>query len=285
MREPLVVLRALREKVKGLDEATSNDLAARLEAVAHRYEVIDGPTLAAALARRVESAAELTGLRLEELLLAEACLAHDAAALGELDELLAGVVRALRHRASATEQDELCQQLRIRLLVPSSGTAAKLQLYAGRGSLKGFLRVVALNLLNREQADRREASDGALAALPDARAWESGVVRLDQQAQFREAFQRAVAALTVRQRSLLRLNLLDGLSIDELSPLYGAHRSSVARWLAEAKQALEAETRRQVAESLKLDPDEVERLLTSAQQGFQLSLNRALRESLAPSEF
>ena len=117
-------------------------------------------------------------------------------------------------------------------------------------------------------------------ALPDALDWESGVLRVDQQVQFREAFRKAVALLTVRQRALLRLNLLDGLTIDELAPLYGAHRSSVARWLADAKSALEAETRRLTAQLLRLDPAEVDRLLSRAQQGFELSLSRALRESL-----
>jgi len=279
MRESGVVLKALREKFAEFDEPTARTLAAQLDAISTRYEVIDGPSLAAALARRVDQAAALPELRVEELLLAEACLVHDPAALSELDALLESVVRSLRQR-SASEQDELCQQLRIRLLVPTHGAEAKLKLYAGRGSLRGFVRVVALNLANREHADRLQASDGALAALPELSAWESSVVRLDQQVQFRVAFQRAVAALTVRQRSLLRLNLLEGLSIDELALLYGSHRSSAARWLSEAKQALEAETRRRVAEALKLEPEEVERLLTSAQQGFQLSLDRALRESL-----
>jgi RNA polymerase sigma-70 factor (ECF subfamily) len=280
MRDSAAVLRALG----ALDDDTLASLKPKLDAVATRFENLDAAALAAALSRRAPKA-ELASLRVDEVLLAEACLANDAAALRELDALLAEVVRTLRHRASATEVDELSQQLRIRLLVPTGEGKPKLELFAARGSLKGFLRVVALNLLNRQQADRKEESDSALVGMPNLRDWESGIVRLDQQQQFRDAFQRAVSALTVRQRSLLRMNLLDGLSIDELAPLYGAHRSSLARWLAEAKEALEAETRKQVATALKLSPDEVERLLVSAQQGFQLSLNRALRESIAPSEF
>ena len=39
-------------------------------------------------------------------------------------------------------------------------------------------------------------------------------VFLDQQQQFRQVFREAVQALTARERSLLRLSLLDGLSID-----------------------------------------------------------------------
>ena len=286
MRDSQPVLQALRGKFRELDQTVLDELAVRLESLATRFEGVEARALAGAIVARARAPADLAGLRIDDLLLVEACLAHDASALRELDALLAGVVKGLRHRATASEQDELCQQLRIRALVPMGDAQAKLRLYAGRGSLKGFLRVVALNLLNREQrGELLQMSDGALAALPDVSHWESGVVRVDQQARFREAFQRAVGALTVRQRSLLRLNLLDGLSIDELSPLYGAHRSSVARWLAEAKEALEAETRRLVAESLKLEPAEVERLLVSVQQGFQLSLHRALRESIAPSEF
>jgi RNA polymerase sigma-70 factor (ECF subfamily) len=278
MRDSRSVLAVLQRK--GVPVADAAALTSRLDALASRFPAVSAEALGEVLARR----GAVETLRLEEVLFVEACLAHDAAALSELDALLASTVRGLRNRADASEQDELCQQLRIRLLVPSAGAAPKLGLYGGRGSLKGYLRVVAVNLLNRQQADRLEASDGALVAAADGRDWEAHVVRVDQQQQFREAFQRAVSALTSRQRTLLRLNLLDALSIDELAPIYGVSRATAARWLADARVALEQETRKQVALALKLEEQEVERLLVSAQQGFQLSLSRALRESIAPSE-
>ena len=287
MRGPDEVVAALEAQLgMKLGAPSAEALRVRLQKLGSQFACIDAARLGQGIASRVNAgpslSEDLEALHLEDLLLALACLAHDAAALAQLDAGLAQVIRSLRRGTSADEEDELKQQLRIRLLVNSATAPAKLSLYAGRGRLGGFMRVVALNLFNHAQAAGPEGSDGALAALPDRGDWESQVLQLDQQAHFREAFRRAVRLLTARQRALLRLNLLDGLSIDELSPLYGAHRSSVARWLAEARAALDTQTRKLMSELLKLDAEEVERLLTSTQNGFELSLGRALRESLPP---
>lgn len=285
MRDARAILDALKSRVGPADDATIAEFARRLAPLEGRYENVDAAALTEALSRRVKSVAELLALRLDDLLLAEACLDGDTGALEVLDGYLADATRSLRRRTTEAEHDELLQQLRIRLLVPQADSVPKLALYAGKGPLSGYVRVVAINLLNREQAPRPPASDSALGALPDALDWESAVLRVDQQVQFREAFRQAIGSLTVRQRAILRLNLLDGLSIDELAPLYGAHRSSVARWLAEAKVALEQQTRRKMGELLKLDEHEIDRVLSAAQSGFQLSLNRALRESVVqPAE-
>jgi RNA polymerase sigma-70 factor (ECF subfamily) len=269
-----------------LSEACVLELRTRLEPLATRFDTIDAAQLAQALLQRLPSREnfedELLRLRLDDLVLALACLARDASALDELDVVLRQTIKRLGRRLGEGEREELEQLVRIRLLVGAGGAPGKLALYSGRGALGGFVRVVALNLLSQRQASGQ--SDTALAALPDPSNWESRVLRVDQQLHFRDAFRRAVQTLTARQRALLRLNLLDGLSIDELSPLYGAHRSSVARWLAEARAALDAQTRKLLGELLKLSSEEIERLLSSTQSGFELSLSRALRESMPPPD-
>lgn len=280
MRDPDAVLAEL-EAV--LDTTELGPLRERLSALAERWEAVDGPAFGRALARRLTAEHRIGQLHLEDVLLAEACLARDSAAIIELDARLERVVAALHRRISPAERDELTQQLRIRLLVPSNGSPARLALYAGRGSLTGFARVMALNLLNNQSEQGSRASDGALAGLADATHWESDVLRGDQQLRFQEAFREAVLLLTARQRALLRLNLLEGLSIDELAALYGTHRSTAARWLAEARADLDLQTRKRLAALLNIDAAEVERILAATQSGFQLSLGRALRQTIPPA--
>ena len=269
-----------------LEAELTEEFSERLRPLENRFESIDALRFGQSLATRVHAGpaleAELKALHLGDLLLALACLEHDAVALSQLDAQLALVVGIVARRSTTSERDELEQELRIRLLVPRAGAPAKLTLYAGRGPLGGFARVVALNLLHQARASVRLGSDTELAGMPDRADWESQVLRVDQQAQFREAFRLAVQSLSARQRALLRLNLLDGLPIDELAPLYAAHRSSIARWLAEARAALDAQTRKLLGELLRLPEDEIERLLASTQSGFELSLGRALRESVPP---
>ncbi len=258
------------------------------EAVAERLRVpsqtwnVDEAALVLVLRATGLPSAVWPELDLEGLLLAHACLKNDTTALRVLDgELLPPVAAALRRRASTDEVDEAMQVLRARLLV---GAEPKLAKFSGRGPLGAFLRIAASNVLsNLRPVVANVNADDELAAVPDASDLESKLSRRDQQQQFRQVFREAVQALTARERSLLRLSLLDGLSIDELAPMYGAHRASVARWLSAAKERLSALTRSKLSVALQLPEDDVERLLTSVQNGFELSLSRALRESGNPA--
>ena len=55
--------------------------------------------------------------------------------------------------------------------------------------------------------------------------------------QFKAAFQDALRALDSEQRNVLRLHVVEGLNIDEIGALFRVHRSTVARWIAGARQA------------------------------------------------
>ena len=269
-------LEAMRRAL-GSDEA----LAPRFTNPAQTWG-IDEATLVSVLRSTGLPSALWPELDLDGLLLAHACVKNDAAALLLLDaELLPPVAAALRRRASSDDVDEAMQVLRTRLLV---GAEPKLSKYSGRGPLGAFLRIAASNVLsNLRPVVANVNADDELAAVPDASDLESKLARRDQQQQFRQVFREAVQSLTTRERSLLRLSLLDGLSIDELAPMYGAHRASVARWLSAAKERLSAITRSKLSVALQLPEDDVERLLTSVQNGFELSLSRALRESGNPA--
>jgi RNA polymerase sigma-70 factor (ECF subfamily) len=60
------------------------------------------------------------------------------------------------------------------------------------------------------------------------------------------AVRAAVARLPVKERALLRLHLVDGMSIDALGARYQVSRSTAARWLAAARDALRALTREEL---------------------------------------
>lgn len=265
------------QRALGGDEALARAL---LERMPERTWGCDEGALVELLAAHPVPRSGWAELDLEGLVLARACLRGDAAALEALDrELLPPAAAALRKRASADEVDEAMQVLRARLLVASPPEVPKLAKYSGRGPLGAFLRIAASNVLSNLRPAVAVQADDDLAAVPDAADVESRLARRDQQQQFRRVFREAVQTLTARERALLRLSLLDGLSIDELAPMYGAHRATVARWLSAARERLAVVTRSRLATALQLPDDEVERLLTSVQNGFELSLSRALRSS------
>ncbi len=193
----------------------------------------------AVLGRAARGAAELDGLS-PELLLANAALRGNSSALRAIDTfIVAEAKHAAQHlRSGPSFADELAQQVRQRVLAPPD---PKLAEYAGRGSLKKWLRATAMRLgLNLMSFEGRHRSDGdddeALGQLQaSAASPELALVKAETAAHFMEALRVAFTKLTPKERNLLRLYFLDGVSSAQLAQTYGTHRVTVTRWLASAR--------------------------------------------------
>ena len=85
-----------------------------------------------------------------------------------------------------------------------------------------------------------------------------------------------MASLSPRERTLLKLHTLDGLSLEQIGPLYKKDKSTISRWLAKAQQQLHEVTRAQLVSALALTPHELESVLRAAQSELSLSLSRLL---------
>src|SRR5438552_1509727 len=79
-----------------------------------------------------------------------------------------------------------------------------------------------------------------------------------------------------RHRTLLRLNLVDGLNIDKIGALYGVHRATVASWIAGARDEILTATRKALQERLKLSRAEFESLMGLVVSNLEVSLSRLL---------
>ncbi len=158
--------------------------------------------------------------------------------------------------------DEVAQRVRIKLLVAAPDQPTAIASYAFGGSLKGLVRVAAVRealTLQRGQrpvAPLDELDDEAGELDPQLRA-----LKVRHAADFQRAFTAAVAALSARDRQLLRLHLSMGASIDDLARIHGTHRATAARWLNAAREALAAETRRQLQVMLGLGEADLTSLL------------------------
>jgi RNA polymerase sigma-70 factor, ECF subfamily len=170
--------------------------------------------------------------------------------------------------------DETRQQLRAMLLVDHAGRGPLLAQYSGRGALRRWIRVVAA----REAAKIRARDQAAVPvddeALFDALAPSSdpvlSAVKRDAAVAFKTAFAAALTALEPRERTLLRLHILDGLTIDEIAPMYEVHRATAARWITAAKQSVLERTRRNLMHELRLDAADVDSLIRMVQSRIEL---------------
>jgi len=242
------------------------------------------------LARRIAahtggevSAAALAALYGGDVYLAVACCDGDAVAIAPLDEL---VGRELRHaasklRASPDQTAEVHAELRRILLVDDRERGgAALRDYAGRGDLRGYLRVSATRALIRAiNRGRREVAvdDGEvfdrMLPIDDP---ELSILRAQYRDPVDAALRAALAGLDARARALLRYQLIDGWSIDQVGKLYGVHRATAARWLADARGALGDAIRSELAARLRIATSEVDSIVRLVQSRVDMSLDRLL---------
>ncbi len=217
----------------------------------------------------------------EELRLVAALKVGDAVAyatfearyLAPLPHLLGSV------RLDAADLDEVKQRTREKLLVPDSSGAMRIEGYAGKGRLKGLVRVVAtreaisLRRRTRREVGLPEDVDGVAEA---PRGWDPGIAMLEgrTKAAFVSAFEEAVRGLTTRERTLLRLHLLGGVTLEKLGEMYGVHRATIVRWIAAARERLLEETRRRLGGALGLDASELESVMEAVRASLDLSVER-----------
>ncbi|MDY7231775.1 sigma factor-like helix-turn-helix DNA-binding protein [Hyalangium rubrum] len=250
---------------------------------------LEGPRFVAHLARHLasdSSSEALEQLHLGDLYLACACAHGVPAALAAFEaRLLPEVAVAVaRLKLSPAALDDVRQQLRQRMLVSTADAPARLAAYPGTGPLSGWVRAAALWLaldLQRRGAGEAHADDAALPFLVEpGDDPELAYLKTTYRAEFNAAFAQALTALAPRQRNVLRLKYLDGLSIDQLGALYGVHRATAARWALAAQEALLEETRRLLTERLRLTHSQLDSVLRLISSQIDVNLSRLLRSRL-----
>ena len=231
------------------------------------------------------SSAELDDLQPGDLYLACACAAGDRAAIGVFEERhLASLEAACRSfRGLRLAPEDVRQMIRERLFVGTKEDGPKILLYRGEGDLGGWARVVLTRILiNAARQGRREESsdEDVLAALTaGGDSPEIELLKHSCAAELRAAFIESLGTLSTRDRNLLRYQFVEGLSAAQIAKVYRSHRSTVMRWLSEARSRLEHEMRAALARRLRVSGSEFDSLLRAALSGFDVTLSRYLAKT------
>lgn len=276
----------LSESVIAAGRNLSAELDVRLGEAADSWGISVPGGLAAKLSNELAAAADpfalLAGLRLDELVLAQACAAGDPRALAVFEAQFLTRVPELVARRSV-DAGEVGQILRERLLVAAPNTAPRIAEYAGRGSLAGWLRVAALRTAsNLRRSERPTAdlahADAALHALTAASP-ELAVLAERYGSQVREAMRDAFRALDATERTLLRLHHLDGLTVEQLAPILGTSRATAGRRLIAARERLGAVTLALLADRTHATPAELRSVLRVLVSRLDVSLRGVMTDS------
>jgi RNA polymerase sigma-70 factor (ECF subfamily) len=168
-----------------------------------------------------------------DIYLACACAGGDAAAIGVLEQRYLLPVRGsiARYHTSGDFVDEVLQELRGKLLLPPSPRIAR---YGGRGPLGAWVRVaasrVAIDLLRTHEP--AASVDRQPEALADADLGpEVQILREVYREAFQESLKAALAALSAKDRNLLRRHLVEHMTLEEIAGPYGVHPATIARRL------------------------------------------------------
>jgi RNA polymerase sigma-70 factor (ECF subfamily) len=231
------------------------------------------------LSARATSSDELKSLKVADLYLACACERADRTALRAFDATYGRDVAAAygRFRWVGKSADDVKQELYEKLF---TGDAPKIADYSGKGELRTWLRVtitrMLINMTTRETRER-PTEEALLSALPGAAGDpELEHLRRTYAAELRQAFARAVAQLSSRERNLLHYACVEDLGIDAIGDLYGIHRSTAARWLEAARAALFKHLRAALLEQLRVNERELESIVHMMLSRVELTLQRYL---------
>jgi RNA polymerase sigma-70 factor (ECF subfamily) len=234
--------------------------------------------VAAALGRR--GGAPVADAAAVEVHLALGCARGDAAALGHFERRFLDAVGAAvaSMRLPAATVDEVRQEVRRKLLVGEDGAPPRIVEYAGDGSLRGLVGVVAVRAaLSMLRKERREVPGDDLLDLPDADPDPRlALMKAEYRAAFRAAFEQAVGSLEPRDRNLLRLHHLDAVTLDQLAAMYGVHRATAVRWLGDVKRRLLTDTRRSLRASLGVDEAGLDSVMGLIESRLDVSVRRLL---------
>jgi RNA polymerase sigma-70 factor, ECF subfamily len=229
-----------------------------------------------------DAVARIERLHVGDLYLACASARGERRAIATFDEqLLSQVAQHVRKVCSADDDvDEIRQILRTRMLVGTADDKPRILSYAGRGPLGGWLRVAAVRVArdlrrNRgatQETDETEEPPDATPAMDP----ELAVMKARYGHHFRSALNDVLAALPDRERNILAMSVIDGLSTDAIGALYRVNGSTVRRWMTQARERVLEEVRARLKTTLNIRATEFDSLMTLVRSQIDLNLSQLL---------
>jgi RNA polymerase sigma-70 factor (ECF subfamily) len=217
-------------------------------------------------------------MHLSDLFLACACV---RGVLGAAEAFAEHFRADVKRGLVSGSDDDLAQEVMQRLLVAHDDDPPRLASYSGHGPLARWVSVVARRhcldaLRRRGHATEDDAEHAGLsAAYGDP---ELALMTGDQRDAFRQALQRAAAALSPRERLLLRYHYVHALRLDEIAGIQRVSRTTVGRRIALARKSLVQHARESLRALLGIEDAELDRELAHLRSAIDLTLRRILKD-------
>jgi RNA polymerase sigma-70 factor (ECF subfamily) len=248
---------------------------------------LDAQTFAKHLAGVIKmSGAEpsvISTLAIEDLFLACACLAGVEGAATAFSARHGPTIRGTIARiVRGADNGEVEQQLVTGLLVGTFAAPARIGSYAGKAPLDRWLGVAAQRaalMWLRENRTEARARDGAAAEPPASGHThpEMAFLKDRYRGDFEQALKDSLARLPERQRTLLRLYLVNGVSVEKIGQMFAVSQPTASRWLAAARETLLGDLKATLGNRLGASSQELASLAGMVASRLDLSLSMLLR--------
>jgi len=177
---------------------------------------------------------------------------------------------------SAADREEAEQRTLDTLLV---GNQPKLSQYLGHGPLENWVSVVAIRVavsMGRSQSAELRLRQKAVAEATGAVSPEVLSMKRELRVALEGAVEEALQRLPDRERLVLRLYLVSGMTLEAIGKTFGVTHSSVSRWLTGARETLLADVQRTLGERLKLAGGDLASIARLVMSQLDLSISRLL---------
>jgi RNA polymerase sigma-70 factor (ECF subfamily) len=248
---------------------------------------LDDQTFVKHLARVIEmggaSRSAISTLAIEDLFLACACLAGTEGAAATFSERHGATIRGTIARiVRGADNGEVEQQLLAGLLVASVAGPARIGSYAGKAPLDRWLGVAAqraaLMWLRENRTEARARHGAAAEPAPGGHTHpEMAYLKDRYRSDFEGALKDSLARLPERQRTLLRLHLVNGVSVEKIGQMFAVSQPTASRWLAAARGTLLDDIKATLGNRLGASSQELASLAGMVASRLDLSLSMLLR--------
>jgi len=227
-----------------------------------------------------KTGAPLADLVIDDVYLACACAEGVRGATAAFDEKYGRVVRRAVSRvlATADERQEAEQRAWQQLLLRGTEGPARIGQYLGKGPLEKWVSVAAMRIaisFGRGESTEKRLRDKAIveAAGLDA---DSLSVKSELRTAFEGAVSDALAHLKPRERLVLKLYLVSGMTLEGIGKSLGVTRQAVTKTLAHARKSVVDNVNASVRARLKLSKEDLASLLRYVASQLDVSISRVL---------
>jgi RNA polymerase sigma-70 factor (ECF subfamily) len=234
----------------------------------------------AAAADGRERRVQLSELAIEDFYLASACCGGVVGAAMAFETRFGRVIRRAVSRVLAAhdERAEAEQRVRQHLLVGDGDAPPAIGKYLGYGPLESWVSVVAIRVaisFGRAESSERRLRGKAITEATGLDP-ERLIIREEVRRELETAVRDALAALSDRERLILRLFLVSGMTLEAISRSMGVSPQAVSRSLAKSRQGLLEDVNRSLKQRLKVSHDDVASIIRFATSQLDVSISRLL---------